>query len=73
MTAPKRLADAPNALKVKEAAGLLNVSAKTVYRMVSDGQIQSVKARGAIRIPKDSLRRFLGVEEGGEWPRNGNE
>lgn len=45
-------------LSVKQAAEELGVSAKTVYRMLADGELAEVRVRGAIRISRLELDRF---------------
>lgn len=45
----------------EEVAGVLKVDKSTVYRMVKEGSIDSVKVRGSVRIK--NLRNF--IDEGG--------
>lgn len=47
------------ALRISEAAELLGISPDTVKRMVTDGQIPSVKLRGAVRIPRKQLEEWI--------------
>jgi excisionase family DNA binding protein len=42
-----------------ETAEYLNVSKKTIYRLVDDGSIVSLKIRGALRIQGQSVERFI--------------
>src|SRR4051812_17497623 len=46
-------------LNVKEAAKLLRLALKTVYRMTGDGRLRSVRAGGAIRIRHEDIDAFL--------------
>ena len=57
----------PLVYTVAEAAFALGVQSQTVYRMVRDGQIASVRLRDAIRIPKAEVERIL-AGTGGERP-----
>jgi len=45
----------PGWLTVREAAALLRVSTATVYRMVEEGQIPSVRVSNLIRIPEAAV------------------
>jgi len=49
---------------VSEAAEILRVSSKTIYRLISDGTIECVRVRGSIRITRRALDEFL--EQGGK-------
>lgn len=56
---------------VKDAARFLGVSTRTVYQMLSDGDVFGAWRRndtGRWRIPKDSLAALIGlpVEEAGD-------
>jgi excisionase family DNA binding protein len=44
---------------VRETAGLLGVSQKTVYRLVQRGLIRASRALRHIKIPKAEIERFL--------------
>jgi len=46
-------------LKVSEAAAEIRVSVPTVYRLIQDGDLQSVRIRKAIRIRREELDRYL--------------
>jgi excisionase family DNA binding protein len=52
-TTPKKL------LTVREASGEFNVSQRTLYRMIENKQLPTVKARGAIRIKPADLEACL--------------
>jgi len=42
-------------LTVDEAAEILGLHVRTVYKLVADGEIPSVRFGGSIRIPRDKL------------------
>ena len=43
-----------------KAAALLDVSVRTVERLVASGELIRVRVRGCIRITLDSIREYLG-------------
>lgn len=43
---------------VAEAARIMRVSRATAYRMVSDGTIRTVLARGHKRVPADAITEW---------------
>ena len=49
-------------LTAKEAAGLLNVSKKTVYRLYKRGKFATLKIGGRHRISRQELERFVQAE-----------
>ncbi len=51
-----------------EVAALLDLSRRTIYRMIQDGRLHGVKwGSGPWRIPRESLTGLFS-EEGLEWP-----
>ncbi|MBX5446629.1 helix-turn-helix domain-containing protein [Sphaerobacter sp.] len=48
------------AYKPREAAALMNVHINTVYRMIQDGRLPSVRAGRVHRIPASALIPYLG-------------
>ena len=44
---------------VKDLAKLLKVSEKTVYRLVKDEEIKSIRIYASIRIPSRALEDYL--------------
>jgi excisionase family DNA binding protein len=46
-------------LTIREAAGALNVSSATIRRLIADGELSSVTVRGAVRITRDDLERYV--------------
>jgi len=45
-------------LSINEAADLLGTSARTIYRLVSDGELVGFKVRNALRITGESLESY---------------
>jgi len=52
--------DWPVLLTVSETAALLRVSRMTVYRMLRDGELTSVRVGRAFRVREDEVRRMVG-------------
>lgn len=48
-----------NLLTVKQAASRLNVSTKTIYRLMNWGKLRKLKIGGATRISEDELNAYL--------------
>jgi excisionase family DNA binding protein len=46
-------------LKVEEAAEVLNVSRWTVYRLIKEKDLTSVKVRNGRRVPMASIRVYV--------------
>lgn len=46
-------------LKVDEAAALLNVSRWTVYKLIKERELVSVKVRNGRRVPVESVRAYV--------------
>lgn len=57
--------DGERLLRIKEAAVFLNVSDKTVRRMIDSGQLQSWKPRGIRLIRWSHLRSVIPQSTGG--------
>ena len=55
--------DYPDVLDVKQVSKLLNVSSKTVYRLINDGKLASLKVGRAFKIPKIHLLQYIKVLE----------
>lgn len=49
----------PDVLNVKEVSFILNVSSKTVYKLLEKGEIQSLKVGREYRIPKLFVFHYL--------------
>ena len=52
----------PLTLRVEDLMPILNIGRNTAYELVRSGQIQSIRIGKQIRIPKESLHRFLQTE-----------
>ena len=46
-------------LTAGEAAKLLMITPRTVYRMIENGEIATVRFGGSVRIRKQDLERFI--------------
>ncbi|WP_405070402.1 helix-turn-helix domain-containing protein [Kribbella sp. NBC_01510] len=46
-------------LRVEEAAELLKVSRWTVYRLIKERELVSVKVRNGRRVPVESVREYV--------------
>ena len=46
-------------LKIEEAADLLKVSRWTVYRLIKERELISVKVRNGRRVPVESIRAYV--------------
>ncbi len=55
----KEMDKGPLFYKLEHAAEILNVSYRTIYRLVVIGEIDAVKLAGVWRIPKQSLINYL--------------
>ena len=51
----------PDILNVKQVSTLLGVSTKTVYRLLRDGTIVSLKIGREFRIPKVNVMKYVKV------------
>lgn len=51
--------DYGDVVTVCELAKMLRIGRNTAYDLVNSGQIQSVKVKNQIRIPKDSVIAFI--------------
>ena len=57
---------------VREVAEMLKVSVKTVYNLVHDGELASIRVRGQIRITSYALDEYLrkvGEQNERRYPR----
>jgi excisionase family DNA binding protein len=53
----------PDVLDVRQVSELLNVSCKTVYRLLNEGALASLKVGRAFKIPKLYLLQYIKVLE----------
>jgi excisionase family DNA binding protein len=51
----------PDVLNVQQVSAILGVSAKTVYRLVNQGSLDSLKIGRAFRIPKVNVMRYVRI------------
>jgi len=50
-------------LRVKEAAAMMAVSPRTVWRMIPEAQLKSVHIRGCVRVYLHSVEEYLTQSE----------
>jgi len=53
--------DSPDVLNVKQVSVLLGVSTKTVYRLLRDGSLASLKIGRSFRVPKVNVMKYIKV------------
>lgn len=53
----------PLALSVTEASAAIGVSRQTLYRMIADGEIATVRIRGRQVVRVSEIERFLADNE----------
>ena len=51
----------PDILNVKQVSKLLGISTKTVYRLLREGTLDSLKIGREFRIPKVNVMRYVRV------------
>ena len=51
----------PDVLDVKQVSRLLGVSTKTVYRLLRDGSLLSLKVGREFRIPKVAVMKYVKI------------
>ena len=51
----------PDVLNVKQVSRLLGVSTKTVYRLLREGTLDSLKIGREFRIPKVNVMRYIKI------------
>lgn len=59
-----KLADAPDALKVDEAARIARIGRNQMYDAIRRGDLYAARIGRSLRIPKAELARFLGIPTG---------
>jgi len=55
---PKLVVDAADFYGVEESAELLRKGIATIWRMIKDGRIVSIKVSGRVLIPKSEIDRL---------------
>ena len=63
---PPSLAEAPEFLRVEEAAAILRVSRSTVHAAVRRGRIPVADFGRKLRIPRRALERMAGLDRDGK-------
>jgi excisionase family DNA binding protein len=53
--------DYPDVLNVKQVSALLGVSTKTVYRLLNEGTLVSLKIGRAFRVPKVNVMKYAKI------------
>jgi excisionase family DNA binding protein len=53
--------DYPDVLDVKQMSQLLGVSTKTVYRLLREGTVDSLKIGREFRIPKVNIMKYVKI------------
>ena len=53
--------DYPDVLDVKQVSQLLSVSTKTVYRLLRNGDLDSLKIGRVFRVPKVNVMKYVKV------------
>ena len=51
----------PDVLDAKQVSKILHVSTKTVYRLIRDGSLSSLKVGREFRVPKVAVMRYVKV------------
>ena len=51
----------PDVLDVKQVSQLLGISTKTVYKLIKDGSLPSMRVGREFRIPKVMLMKYMKV------------
>jgi len=52
-------ADYPDVMDINQVSELLGVSTKTVYKIIRDGTMSSMKVGRAFRVPKANIMRYM--------------
>lgn len=53
--------DYPDILDTKQVGDLLDVSSKTVYKLLKEGSLSSIKVGREYRIPKYEVMKYLNI------------
>lgn len=59
ISSDKAFAELPSVLTIEQLAQTLAVSRSTVYRLVNNKRLRTIKVGRAVRITKESLIRYL--------------
>lgn len=55
----RRFSTCPDVLRPAEAAELLSIGRNTIYKMLKNGQLKSIKIGNQYRIPKIALKEYI--------------
>jgi len=44
--------------RIDEVAAYFSISARTVYRLIDEGDLQAIRIRGCVRVSAEEIRRF---------------
>lgn len=44
--------------RIDEVAAYFSISARTVYRLLDEGDLQAIRIRGCVRVSFEELKRF---------------
>lgn len=55
------MADLPELATVRQIADAANVNVKTIYKMIDDGQLKSIRIRRCVRVNRDSALAAFGL------------
>ena len=65
----QELSQYPDALTAEETAQLLRINVKTVYKLIREGSLPSVKVGRSFRISKTELVRYIDGNYQGSNPK----
>ena len=51
--------DYPRYLRIDQTAEYLNCSVRTVYRLISDGELEAFRLKSSLRITRDSINGYV--------------
>jgi len=60
------LSDAPDVMKVRDVAAVLDADVKTVYRLIHHGELEAVSLGRSLRVTRHALLEFLGISGGND-------
>ena len=56
------LADAPDVMKVRDVAEILDCDPKTVYGLIHRGELDVIRLGRTMRVARQTLKMYLGIE-----------
>lgn len=51
--------DYPRYLRIDQTAEYLNCSVRSVYRLISDGELEAFRLKSFLRITRDSINEYV--------------